>query len=119
MSNQKILTKMRKLSKETVFVGFLGKWLSEEFPEEQRLELDQLFGLQSGKFVADCNRYMERTAKAVEKGLLSLEGFSPLHEEIFRRLLNSSRLDRELQRRLRDAIQKKLDELNSKGNNPS
>ena len=95
------------LKNESHFAGMLGFWLSGKVSKEQKRELEQMFRLDYNGLNAACNRYMERTIKALDKEILSLEGFSVLDDEKFSVLLNSERLNRNLQKKLFRMIQKK------------
>jgi hypothetical protein len=87
----------RLLKKEACFAGTLGNWLSSDMQEDQRRELEQMFNLDHGGFVNACNRYLRRTAKAIKKGYMSLDGFTIEDAESFAKLLDSEKLDKQLQ----------------------
>ena len=85
------------LKNESCFAGTLGQWLSSDMQEDQRRELEQMFNLDHGGFVNACNRYLRRTAKAIRKGYMSLEGFTVADAECFAKLLDSDKLDKNSQ----------------------
>lgn len=99
----------KKLQNEALFVGFLGQCLFNEIPEDQRRELDDYFGMQSGRFVCDCNRYLERTIKALSKEIVSVRGLSMNGVQSFLKLLTSDKLDHTLQSGFRKALKEKLE----------
>lgn len=84
------------LKNETCFAGNLGKWLSNELPDKQKKEVEQMFTLDHGGIVAACNRYMQRTIRAIKRVHVSLDGFDQKSAENFNKLLNCSRLDAHL-----------------------
>lgn len=84
------------LKNETCFAGNLGKWLSDELPDKQKKEVEQMFTLDHGGIVAACNRYMQRTIRAIKRVRVSLDGFDQKSAENFNKLLNCSRLDARL-----------------------
>ena len=89
---------MAKLLKnEACFAGTLGLWLSDRVSDDQKRELEQMFSLDYGGLVNACNRYMQRTAKAIKKGYMSLEGFTLKDADCFGSLLSSEKLDNSLQ----------------------
>ena len=100
----------KKLQNEALFVGFLGQCLFNEIPEDQRRELDDYFGLQSGRFVCDCNRYLERTIKALSKEIVSVRGLSMDGIQSFLKLLVSDKLDKNLQSGFRRTLKEKIDD---------
>lgn len=89
--------KKELLKNEACFAGALGMWLSDKLPNEQKKELETMFNLDYGGLVNACNRYMERTIKAIKKGYMSLEGFTVSDADSFAKLFNSDKLDRKLQ----------------------
>ena len=92
---------MKKLLKnEACFAGTLGLWLSDQLTEDQKKELEEMFTLDYGGLVKACNRYMKRTAKAIKKGYMSLDGFTLKDADCFGSLLNSEKLDKGLQSEL-------------------
>lgn len=89
---------MAKLLKnEAYFASTLGLWLSGQLTDDQKKGLEQMFTLDYGGLVNACNRYMRRTAKAIKKGYMSLDGFTIEDAESFGSLLSSDKLDKELQ----------------------
>ena len=103
--------KQKLLKKETVFAMTVGGWLSNSnvLPEEQRQELELLFGITNGKLIKDCERYLQRTIKGIEKGILSLDGFTQEDSECFSGLLNNEKLSKELRKSLTTLIQEGID----------
>ena len=92
---------MAKLLKnESCFAGTLGLWLSNQLSEDQKKELETMFQLDYGGLVAACNRYLKRTAKAIRKGYMSLDGFTIEDAKKFSVLIDSPRLDAKLQSEL-------------------
>ena len=92
---------MAKLLKnEACFAGTLGLWLSDQVSDDQKEELEEMFKLDYGGLVNACNRYLLRTTKAITKHKMSLEGFTLKDADCFGSLLNSEKLDKELQREL-------------------
>lgn len=94
MKNQKLL------KNEAHFAQAIGLWLSSDFDDEQKKELDKLFSLDYGGLTNAANRYMTRTIKAIKKGYMSLEGFTIRDAECFRGILDSDQLDEKLQNEL-------------------
>jgi len=96
---------MKKLLKnESCFVGSLGMWLSDKLTDDQQQELETMFQLDYGGLVNACNRYMERTIKAIKKGYMSLEGFTVADADAFAKLFNSDKLDKRLRNELSHLI---------------
>jgi len=89
---------MKKLLKdEACFVKTLGLWLSDQVSDDQKEELEQMFSLDYGGLVNACNRYMQRTTKAIKKGYMSLDGFNLKDADCFGLLLSAEKLDNTLQ----------------------
>ena len=93
---------------ESKFVGFLVQCLYGKLPEDQRLELEQYFGLGNGQFVGDCNRYLERTKKAIDKRNLSIRGLALRNVGDFIKLLTSPKLNKTLQDDFKKVLVKRL-----------
>lgn len=92
---------MAKLLKnEACFAGTLGLWLSDQISEDQKKELETMFQLDYGGLVAACNRYIQRTIKAIRKGYMSMDDFTIEDAEKFRVLIDSPKLDGNLQSEL-------------------
>ena len=98
----------KKLKNEACFASALGIWLSDQLTDNQRAELEQMFSLDYGGLDKACNRYMQRTIKAIRKGLLSADGFTAEDLASFARLLSSEKLDSALQTQLKNELQKRL-----------
>ena len=94
----KVMAKL--LRKESCFAGTLGLWLSGQLSDDQKKELEQMFSLDYGGLVNACNRYMQRTTKAIKKGYMSLDGFTLKDADCFGSLLNSEKMDKALQSEL-------------------
>lgn len=90
----------RLLKNEAYFVKTIGLWLSDEMPDSQKKELEQMFKLDYGGLVNACNRYMQRTTKAIMKKKMSLDGFTLEDANCFASLLSSDKLDKDLQMKL-------------------
>lgn len=88
------------IKKESNFVKELGRALSSDLTEEEKMILDVRYGLDYGGVANFANIYLGKLIKAIKKHLMSLEGFGPQDDEVFSILLNSDRLDRSLQREL-------------------
>jgi len=96
----KVKAMAKLLRKESCFAGTLGLWLSGQLSDDQKKELEQMFSLDYGGLVNACNRYMQRTTKAIKKGYMSLDGFTLKDADCFGSLLNSEKLDKGLQSEL-------------------
>jgi len=106
-NKNKTVKVMKALHDETIFVGGIGLWLSGGLPDQK--EIEELFDLVKG-----CNRYMERTIKAIRKGRVSLNGFTSQDKEIFSKLFDSEKLNKELGRQLKEEIEKGMSKSNDK-----
>ena len=96
---------MKKLLKdEACFAGTLGLWLSDKLADDQKKELETMFQLDYGGLVNACNRYMQRTIRAIKRGYMSIEGFTQHDAECFGRLFNSDKLDVKLRNELSHLI---------------
>jgi len=103
MSNKKTLNHMRKkklLKDEACFASTLGLWLSGLLTDDQKKELETMFQLDYGGLVNACNRYMERTSRAIKRGYMSMDGFTVADADAFAKLLNSDKLDKRLRNEL-------------------
>ena len=101
MYNKNINLAMKKLLKnEACFASTLGLWLSGQLTDDQKKELEEMFTLDYGGLVKACNRYMQRTTKAIKKGYMTLDGFTVEDAESFGSLLSSEKLDKNLQTEL-------------------
>ena len=87
----------RLLKEEACFAGTLGLWLSDQVSDDQKKELEEMFRLDYGGLVNACNRYLQRTTKAIKKKKMSLDGFTLKDADCFGSLLNSEKLNKELQ----------------------
>ena len=97
LTNTKESMKRNLLKNEAKFAENLGQMLSDDLIEEQKREVETLFTLDHGGIVKACNRYMQRTIKAIKKGYISLDVFSIKDAEAFSELFNSNKLDEKLQ----------------------
>ncbi len=88
------------IKEESNFVKELGRALSSDLTEEEKMILDVRYGLDYGGVANFANVYLGKLIKAIKKHLMSLDGFGPQDDEVFSILLNSDRLDGSLQREL-------------------
>lgn len=92
---------MKNLVKnEANFAKELARGLSPDLSEEEKRVIDIRYGLDYGGIVNFANGYLRRLIKAIKKGRMSISGFSTEDAECFSGLLNSDRLDTELQTEL-------------------
>jgi len=92
---------MKNLIKdEANFAKELAHGLSPDLSEEEKKIIDIRYGLDYGGIVNFANGYLRRLIKAIKKGRMSIEGFEGKHAEDFSKLLDSERLDDELQAEL-------------------
>lgn len=96
----------KSLHDETFFVMGISFWLEGKLLDQE--EIESLFNL-----VDSCNRYMERTTKAIKKERVSLDGFTSQDKLIFSRLYDSEKLNKELGRQLREEIEKGMKKANT------
>jgi hypothetical protein len=97
----------KSLKRDFPFVLTISAWLSGDVPEDQKHDLEVLFGISSTPLEKDCNRFLLRTYKGIVKGVVSIEGLTLKDLEVFDVLLNSKRLNPDLQESLRSVLFKK------------
>lgn len=89
-----------QIKNEGNFAKTLGEALSPNLSDEEKRVIDIRYGLDYGGIVNFGNGYLRRLIKAIKKGRMTLEGFETSHAEMFSTILNSERLDSELQNEL-------------------
>lgn len=96
------------LKNESNHSEWVGFWLSDDCPDDQKRDIEEEFKLDyKGGLRGYCNDYMQRTIKAINKGIVSLNEFSILDDEEYSLLLSSNRLNENLQKEFFQLIQEK------------
>jgi hypothetical protein len=86
--------KRKFLANESDLACTLGRWLTDDsIPAEQKEEIATLFQLDYGGIVPFCNKYLDRTIRAIKRGHVSLEGFTEKDAECFAKLTGCEKLD--------------------------
>ena len=97
--NKKIMKK-HLIKDEANFAKELAHSLSPTLSEQEKRVIDIRYGLDYGGIVNFVNGYLRRLIKAIKKNRMSMDGFSTENAKNFSGLLNSKRLDSELQSEL-------------------
>lgn len=94
------MSKKNYVKDEANFAKELAHSLSPDLSDEEKRVIDIRYGLDYGGIVNFANGYLRRLIKAIKKGRMSLTDFAGEHAEAFSKLLDSERLDDELQAEL-------------------
>lgn len=109
----KIKKAMNKLVDEIGFVGSFASICLGDIPENQKKEMENIFCFHGDEMIDSFNLWMKRTIETLKDGKISIEGLCFQHEECLSVLLDSSKLDKNLQENLKKLLRKKCDEVDN------